>query len=245
MTTPRARRWRSPSRSSNRAIARRPPPTDLAEAGSKTVKAANTGGLVAAVKGTIGTVLVGGGAADKAGLLESAQSGIDKANAGQGHLGFVLRSRAPAVRRAGADHRRRGADRGRASPPGFYSSRSRRGGSPITIAACTPGRSGEGENMLHSLFWTLAGLVGAGGGLFVAAMFVPTVAVVLKSVLDFARSPLGQLLGGARRSGCCCFPRAGFPATCTARARCAPPGAPTPPRARPPRPSARPTCARK
>lgn len=48
--------------------------------------------------------------------------------------------------------------------------------------------------MLHSLFWTLAALVGVGGGLFLAAMFLPAVALVLKAMLDFARSPLGQLL---------------------------------------------------
>ncbi|WP_316234953.1 MULTISPECIES: hypothetical protein [unclassified Bradyrhizobium] len=49
--------------------------------------------------------------------------------------------------------------------------------------------------MLASLLWTLAGLLGAGGMLGVAAMFVPTVAVVLKSALDFLRSPLGEALG--------------------------------------------------
>lgn len=49
--------------------------------------------------------------------------------------------------------------------------------------------------MLASLFWTLAGLVGAGGGLCVAALFVPTVATLLKAALDFLRSPLGTVLG--------------------------------------------------
>ena len=50
--------------------------------------------------------------------------------------------------------------------------------------------------MLASLLWTLAGLVGAGGGLGIAALFVPSVAAILKSALDFLRSPLGTMLGG-------------------------------------------------
>lgn len=50
--------------------------------------------------------------------------------------------------------------------------------------------------MLASLLWTLAGLVGAGGGVGLAALFVPSVAAILKSVLDFLRSPLGTMLGG-------------------------------------------------
>lgn len=49
--------------------------------------------------------------------------------------------------------------------------------------------------MLVSLLLTLGGIVGTGGGLAVAAMFVPTVAAILKSVLDFLRSPLGTVLG--------------------------------------------------
>jgi hypothetical protein len=49
--------------------------------------------------------------------------------------------------------------------------------------------------MLTSLFVTLAGLAGAGGGLWVAAMFVPTVAALLKAALDFLKSPLGTVLG--------------------------------------------------
>lgn len=48
--------------------------------------------------------------------------------------------------------------------------------------------------MLTSLFVTLAGLIGALGGVWILALFVPTVAAVLKSTLDFVRSPLGQLL---------------------------------------------------
>lgn len=49
--------------------------------------------------------------------------------------------------------------------------------------------------MIVSLLWTLAGLIGAGGGLGVAALFVPSVAAILKSALDFLRSPLGTMLG--------------------------------------------------
>lgn len=47
--------------------------------------------------------------------------------------------------------------------------------------------------MLTSLFWTLAGMIVTGGGVYVAAMFVPSVALVAKGVLDFARSPLGMI----------------------------------------------------
>lgn len=49
--------------------------------------------------------------------------------------------------------------------------------------------------MMQSLFWTIAGLVMAGGGLWIAALFVPTIAVLLKAALDFLRSPLGAILG--------------------------------------------------
>lgn len=49
--------------------------------------------------------------------------------------------------------------------------------------------------MLISLFWTLAGLVTAGGGLWVAALFLPQLALLLKAALDFLRSPLGTILG--------------------------------------------------
>lgn len=49
--------------------------------------------------------------------------------------------------------------------------------------------------MLLSLLLTVGGLIGAGGGLWVAALFVPTVAGVLKSALDFLRSPFGTVLG--------------------------------------------------
>src|SRR5882757_4703223 len=49
--------------------------------------------------------------------------------------------------------------------------------------------------MMQSLFWTIGGLVIAGGGLWIAALFVPTIAVLLKAVLDFLRSPLGAILG--------------------------------------------------
>lgn len=49
--------------------------------------------------------------------------------------------------------------------------------------------------MLISLFVTIAGLVGSGLGLWVAALFVPTLAMLLRAALDFLRSPLGMLLG--------------------------------------------------
>lgn len=48
--------------------------------------------------------------------------------------------------------------------------------------------------MLATLFWTVAGLMGAGGAFWLAALFVPTVAVAFKATLDFLRSPLGMAL---------------------------------------------------
>jgi hypothetical protein len=57
---------------------------DLAAEGSKTIKAADKGSLLAWGKGLIGTALAGGGIADKAGLLDTAQAGIDKANQAKG-----------------------------------------------------------------------------------------------------------------------------------------------------------------
>ncbi len=53
---------------------------DLAAAGSKTIKVAKSGGLIAWGKGIIGSIFVGGGAAEKVGLLEHAQEGLDKAS---------------------------------------------------------------------------------------------------------------------------------------------------------------------
>jgi len=49
--------------------------------------------------------------------------------------------------------------------------------------------------MLQSLFWTAAGLTGAGGGLALVAMFSPAAALVIKAALDFLRSPLGMIAG--------------------------------------------------
>jgi hypothetical protein len=57
---------------------------DLAEAGSKTVKAADSGSLFAWLKGITGTTIAGGSVAEKFGLLDSAQAGIDKANQAKG-----------------------------------------------------------------------------------------------------------------------------------------------------------------
>lgn len=45
--------------------------------------------------------------------------------------------------------------------------------------------------MLTSLFWVLGGFSGTGLGLYVLAMFVPSVAAVLRAALDFVRSPIG------------------------------------------------------
>lgn len=58
--------------------------SDLADAGSKTIVAADKGSLFAWLKGGAGTVLAGGGAAEKLGLLDRAQDGIDKANQAKG-----------------------------------------------------------------------------------------------------------------------------------------------------------------
>lgn len=58
--------------------------SDLAEAGSKTVKAADSGSLFAWVKGITGTTIAGGSVAEKLGLLDTAQAGIDKANQAKG-----------------------------------------------------------------------------------------------------------------------------------------------------------------
>jgi hypothetical protein len=49
--------------------------------------------------------------------------------------------------------------------------------------------------MLTSLIVTAAGVVGSGAGIYIAAMFVPTFAALLKSTLDFLRSPVGMIAG--------------------------------------------------
>lgn len=49
--------------------------------------------------------------------------------------------------------------------------------------------------MLTSLIVTAAGVVGSGAGIYVAAMFIPTFAALLKSTLDFLRSPVGMIAG--------------------------------------------------
>jgi hypothetical protein len=58
--------------------------TELAEAGSKTVKTAGNGSLLAWAKGIAGGVFTAGGAAEKFGMLDKAQEGIDKANQAKG-----------------------------------------------------------------------------------------------------------------------------------------------------------------
>ncbi|WP_315734144.1 N-acetylmuramidase domain-containing protein [Bradyrhizobium sp. SZCCHNR1093] len=57
---------------------------ELKAAGSRTIAAADKGSLIAWAKGIAGTVLVGGGTAEKAGLLDQAQDMIDKANQAKG-----------------------------------------------------------------------------------------------------------------------------------------------------------------
>jgi N-acetylmuramidase/Putative peptidoglycan binding domain len=57
---------------------------DLRDAGSQTVRMADSGSLFAWAKGTGGAVLAGGGAVEKMGLLNEAQEGIDKANQAKG-----------------------------------------------------------------------------------------------------------------------------------------------------------------
>ena len=47
--------------------------------------------------------------------------------------------------------------------------------------------------MFASLLWWIAGLAGAGGAAWIAALFVPSVAVTLKAAVDFVRSPVGTV----------------------------------------------------
>jgi hypothetical protein len=68
-----------PPRERKQATAR-----DLADAGSKTIKAAKRGGLLAWAKGLVGATFLGGAGAEKGGLLEAAQDGIDKASQAKG-----------------------------------------------------------------------------------------------------------------------------------------------------------------
>lgn len=48
--------------------------------------------------------------------------------------------------------------------------------------------------MLVSLLWWVVGAIGAGGGIWIAALFVPSVAMVLKAAVDFIRSPVGTVV---------------------------------------------------
>jgi hypothetical protein len=57
---------------------------ELAEAGSQTIKTAGKGSLLAWAKGIAGGVFTAGGAAEKFGMLDKAQEGIDKANQAKG-----------------------------------------------------------------------------------------------------------------------------------------------------------------
>lgn len=47
--------------------------------------------------------------------------------------------------------------------------------------------------MLTSLFWTLAALAAGGGGLWIASLFVPTLALALASLFKFLASPFGLI----------------------------------------------------
>ncbi len=47
--------------------------------------------------------------------------------------------------------------------------------------------------MFASLLWWIAGLAGAGGAAWIAALFVPSVAITLKTAVDFVRSPVGTV----------------------------------------------------
>lgn len=72
--------------------------SDLAAAGSKTIKAANAGGLIAKSKMLFGGALVaGGGAEQAAGLLDVAQTGVDKANQAKGILQSLNELAAPVL----------------------------------------------------------------------------------------------------------------------------------------------------
>lgn len=51
--------------------------------------------------------------------------------------------------------------------------------------------------MLTTMIVTAIGIFGAGAGAWIAALFVPPFALFLKSLLDFARSPFGMVLGFA------------------------------------------------
>ncbi|WP_316234954.1 MULTISPECIES: N-acetylmuramidase domain-containing protein [unclassified Bradyrhizobium] len=57
---------------------------ELKAAGSRTVAATDSGSVIAWATKAAGAVMVGGGAADKAGLLDTAQGVIDKANQAKG-----------------------------------------------------------------------------------------------------------------------------------------------------------------
>lgn len=48
--------------------------------------------------------------------------------------------------------------------------------------------------MLATALWSAGSLILGLGGVWIAALFIPSVAVTLKAVLDFARSPIGQIL---------------------------------------------------
>ncbi|WP_316191597.1 MULTISPECIES: hypothetical protein [unclassified Bradyrhizobium] len=50
--------------------------------------------------------------------------------------------------------------------------------------------------MLLHLFWTVGGLVLAGGGWWLAALFVPAAAITLKATLDFLSRPAGLIIAG-------------------------------------------------
>jgi hypothetical protein len=48
--------------------------------------------------------------------------------------------------------------------------------------------------MLSTALWAAGILFAGGGGLWIAALFLPTVATLLASALNFAKSPIGMVL---------------------------------------------------
>src|SRR4051812_6946387 len=62
--------------------------------------------------------------------------------------------------------------------------------------------------MMTSILITAAGFVGTGGGIYVAGMFISTLAALLKSTLGFLRSPAGMVAGAF--AGACVLYVAGW-----------------------------------
>jgi hypothetical protein len=140
-----------------------------------------------------GTVLVGGGAAEKLGLLDHGARRDRQGEPSQGHLGFGRRSRASDVRRPDADRRRPRADRAAVAPISCLRT-SRLIASPITTAGRMPARSKRRISHVDVLVCYARRARRLGGGSGRGAVRADT-AGLLKSALDFLRSPLGTMLG--------------------------------------------------